>query len=104
MQNSGCIEYSNLIIEEGVKLNKYSSLIKSDIFNKKIGYFIRNKRKGMDITGKDLGAMLNVSQQQISRYENGVTNITVGMLNEILNILDVSWEEFLSFNELNDRY
>ncbi|EKT58848.1 fimbrial operon regulator [Providencia rettgeri Dmel1] len=58
----------------------------------------------MDITGKDLGAMLNVSQQQISRYENGVTNITVGMLNEILNILDVSWEEFLSFNELNDRY
>ncbi|WP_042851492.1 helix-turn-helix domain-containing protein [Providencia rettgeri] len=85
-------------------MNKYSSLIKSDIFNKKIGYFIRNKRKGMDITGKDLGAMLNVSQQQISRYENGVTNITVGMLNEILNILDVSWEEFLSFNELNDRY
>lgn len=57
----------------------------------------------MDITGKDLGVMLNISQQQVSRYENGITKITVTMLNDILNILDVSWEEFVSFNELYDE-
>ncbi|HDN2513343.1 MULTISPECIES: helix-turn-helix domain-containing protein [Providencia] len=84
-------------------MNEYSSFIRPNIFNKKIGCFIRNKRKRMDITGKDLGVMLNVSQQQVSRYENGITNITVTMLNDILKILDVSWEEFLSFNELNDN-
>ncbi|HFF8522806.1 TPA: helix-turn-helix domain-containing protein [Providencia rettgeri] len=84
-------------------MNEHSSFIRPNIFNKKIGYFIRNKRKRMDITGKDLGVMLNVSQQQVSRYENGITNITVTMLNDILKILDVSWEEFLSFNELNDN-
>ncbi|EPL9568853.1 helix-turn-helix domain-containing protein [Providencia rettgeri] len=84
-------------------MNENSSFIRPNIFNKKIGCFIRNKRKRMDITGKDLGVMLNVSQQQVSRYENGITNITVTMLNDILEILDVSWEEFLSFNELNDN-
>ncbi|MDR2226600.1 MULTISPECIES: helix-turn-helix domain-containing protein [Providencia] len=84
-------------------MNEHSSFIRPNIFNKKIGCFIRNKRKRMDITGRDLGVMLNVSQQQVSRYENGITNITVTMLNDILEILDVSWEEFLSFNELNDN-
>ena len=84
-------------------MNEHSSFIRPNIFNKKIGCFIRNNRKRMDITGKDLGVMLNVSQQQVSRYENGITNITVTMLNDILKILDVSWEEFLSFNELNDN-
>nr|WP_232801091.1 MULTISPECIES: helix-turn-helix transcriptional regulator [Providencia] len=75
-----------------------------DVFNKKIGCFIKNKRKKLDITGKDLGIMLNVSQQQISRYENGITKITVTLLNDILIILETSWDEFLLYNELSDRY
>ncbi|EJD6501375.1 helix-turn-helix transcriptional regulator [Providencia rettgeri] len=58
----------------------------------------------MDITGKDLGMMLNVSQQQISRYENGITKITVTLLNDILIILETSWDEFLSYNGLSDKY
>ncbi|MGJ3355904.1 MULTISPECIES: helix-turn-helix domain-containing protein [Providencia] len=82
----------------------HSDLIKLDVFNKKIGCFIKNKRKKMDITGKDLGMMLNVSQQQISRYENGITKITVTLLNDILIILETSWDEFLSYNGLSDKY
>ncbi|MEZ2760157.1 helix-turn-helix domain-containing protein [Providencia vermicola] len=82
----------------------HSDLIKLDVFNKKIGCFIKNKRKQMDITGKDLGMMLNVSQQQISRYENGITKITVTLLNDILIILETSWDEFLSYNGLSDKY
>ena len=82
----------------------HSDLIKLDVFNKKIGCFIKSKRKKMDITGKDLGMMLNVSQQQISRYENGITKITVTLLNDILIILETSWDEFLSYNGLSDKY
>ncbi|MBQ0634217.1 helix-turn-helix transcriptional regulator, partial [Proteus mirabilis] len=62
------------------------------------------KRKEVGLTGQDLAIILNVSQQQISRYENGTTNITVTLLNKILMILDSSWSEFLTFNELTDRY
>ncbi|WP_272691104.1 helix-turn-helix domain-containing protein [Providencia sp. PROV116] len=82
----------------------HSDLINLDVFNKNIGCFIKNKRKKMDITGKDLGIMLNVSQQQISRYENGITKITVTLLNDILIILETSWDEFLSYNGLSDKY
>lgn len=82
----------------------HSDLIKLDAFDKKIGCFIKNKRKKMDITGKDLGVILNVSQQQISRYENGITKITVTLLNDILIILETSWDEFLSYNGLSDKY
>ncbi|EPF6009017.1 helix-turn-helix domain-containing protein, partial [Proteus mirabilis] len=60
--------------------------------------------KELGLTGQDLAIILNVSQQQISRYENGTTNITVTLLNKILMILDSSWSEFLTFNELTDRY
>ena len=84
--------------------NFHSCFIKPDIFNKNIGCFIRSKRKKMNITGKDLGVMLNISQQQISRYENGITRITVTLLNDILVILETSWDEFLSFNKLSDKY
>lgn len=83
--------------------NYHSRFINPNIFNKKIGHFIKSKRKRMDITGKDLGVMLNISQQQVSRYESGITKVTVTMLNDILNILDVSWAEFVSFNELHDE-
>ncbi|GAB1438358.1 hypothetical protein MASR2M36_11040 [Providencia sp.] len=81
----------------------HSDLIKLDVFNKQIGGFIKNKRNKLGITGKDFGVMLNVSQQQISRYENGITKITVTLLNDMLIILGTSWDEFLSFNGLSDK-
>lgn len=84
--------------------NYHSDLIKLDVFNKQIGCFIKNKRNKIGITGKDFGLMLNVSQQQISRYENGITKITVTLLNDMITILGTSWDEFLSFNNLSDKY
>ncbi|MBW5406062.1 helix-turn-helix domain-containing protein [Morganella morganii] len=83
-------------------MKECSGFIKSDILNERIGFFIKNKRKRMGMAGKELGTMLNVSQQQVSRYESGATGITVARLNDILNILDVSWEDFLLNNELID--
>ncbi len=87
-----------------MKKDDNNSVSMSDFFNKKTGLFIKYKRKELGLTGQDLAIILNVSQQQISRYENGTTNITVTLLNKILMILDASWSEFLTFNELTDRY
>lgn len=87
-----------------MKKDDNNSVSMSDFFNEKTGLFIKYKRKELGLTGQDLAIILNVSQQQISRYENGTTNITVTLLNKILMILDSSWSEFLTFNELTDRY
>ncbi|HDT3001156.1 TPA: helix-turn-helix transcriptional regulator [Proteus mirabilis] len=87
-----------------MKTDDNNNVSMSDFFNKKTGLFIKYKRKELGLTGQDLAIILNVSQQQISRYENGTTNITVTLLNNILMILDSSWSEFLTFNELTGRY
>lgn len=45
-----------------------------------IGRQIYFTRKMRCITGKQLGELLNVSQQQVSRYERGVCHIDVDAL------------------------
>ena len=46
-------------------------------------------------TGAQLGELFDVSQQQISRYENGITSINIETLDTI-KLLDADWSEFLS--------
>ncbi|OAT25703.1 helix-turn-helix domain-containing protein [Proteus myxofaciens] len=60
-----------------------------DSLNLFIGSYFKRNRKLKKISGKQLGTMLNLSQQQISRYENGNTPFTIELmikLSEILNI------------------
>ncbi|MEQ5149856.1 helix-turn-helix domain-containing protein [Providencia stuartii] len=45
----------------------------------------------MNLTGKELGQLMHVSQQQVSRYEAGVTNLTISQLNQYLMVLGISW-------------
>lgn len=72
------------------------------VFTKAIGKEIHKLRKERSMTGKDLAKLVNVSQQQISRYECGVCNITIDTLIVILNALDVSLTDF--FNQVFYRY
>ncbi|MGG4609519.1 helix-turn-helix domain-containing protein [Providencia stuartii] len=65
------------------------------LIQKKIGFFIKKARVNKSLTGHQLGKLINVSQQQVSRYENGVTSIDVNRLNLILKTLDKTWDEFL---------
>ncbi|MFY3769339.1 hypothetical protein AHYW_000217 [Providencia manganoxydans] len=60
-----------------------------------IGKVIRTLRKRKSISGGELGKLVNLSQQQISRYERGLNNITLDYLIIILQELDSSIEEFL---------
>ncbi|EMT6576920.1 helix-turn-helix domain-containing protein [Providencia rettgeri] len=58
------------------------------------GNFIKRCRISKSMTGKQLGEILNVSQQQISRYECGITSINIHTLQEILIALDKNWHDF----------
>lgn len=52
------------------------------------GLFLRKARKEKKITGKQLAKLMGISQQQISRYENGITPLTLDLLNRFLLTLD----------------
>lgn len=71
------------------------------VFTKAVGQEIYRIRRSRVMTGKELAIQLNVSQQQVSRYERGICNITVDTLILILNVLNVSIDEFFKHVYLN---
>ncbi len=71
------------------------------IFTKAVGQEIYRIRRSQGMTGKALAQQLNVSQQQVSRYECGVCHITIDTLILMLSILDVSIDEFFKKVYLN---
>ncbi|MEX6118878.1 helix-turn-helix domain-containing protein [Providencia hangzhouensis] len=64
-----------------------------------IGKRIYCIRKEKGVTGDKLAEMLNISQQQVSRYERGINQITVDCLFKISEILDVELLELLSIEQ-----
>ncbi|HHQ2585843.1 TPA: helix-turn-helix domain-containing protein [Providencia rettgeri] len=63
-------------------------------FEKAVASEIVHLRKKNGFTGKELAEYVGVSQQQISRYESGISNINVGTLAIILNTFGCTSEEF----------
>lgn len=59
-----------------------------------IGLFLKKSRINKSLTGFELGQLLNVSQQQISRYERGETSISIELLDIMLKTLDKNWADF----------
>lgn len=59
-----------------------------------IGLFLRKSRVNKSLTGFELGQLLNISQQQISRYERGETSISIELLDIMLKTLDKNWADF----------
>nr|WP_282560011.1 helix-turn-helix transcriptional regulator [Providencia rettgeri] len=66
-----------------------------------IGNFIRHSRIKNGLTGARLGELLGVSQQQISRYENGETELSLKKFIFILIELDVPFSDFISYTSLS---
>lgn len=66
------------------------------IVSSSISQEIRSLRKRKGLSGKELGQLLNISQQQVSRYENGVNLISIDMLLLLLYVLDTKPFEFMS--------
>lgn len=77
---------------------------KDNSFSIAIGRKIKEIRKSFGMTGEQLGLLLGVTQQQISRYESGTTPMTIDILFLIVNALDIKIEEILSdYISLSDQ-
>lgn len=68
-----------------------------------IGRTLKRLRQNQGLTGADFGRLVNLSQQQISRYECGINHINVSMLLLLLEKLDITVGEFntLLIEEIN---
>ncbi|MEQ4787142.1 helix-turn-helix transcriptional regulator [Morganella morganii] len=62
--------------------------------NKSAGALIRDLRKKKKISGEVLAGFVGVTQQQISRYERGETELTLGKLQEIAGFWGLSFWQF----------
>ncbi len=55
-----------------------------------IGNRIRDKRKEMDLTQKELAVLVNLSEGSVSKYESGkVEDASLAKLYDFANVLDV---------------
>lgn len=59
-----------------------------------IGMFLKKARKDKSLTAAQLGCLVHLSQQQVSRYELGITKINIEMLDVFLTVLDKDWADF----------
>lgn len=62
--------------------------------NTLVGNYLRQKRIENDMTGAEVSELLNVSQQQVSRYENGINTISFSLILLFLMKLNISVESF----------
>ncbi|WP_272656557.1 MULTISPECIES: helix-turn-helix domain-containing protein [unclassified Providencia] len=67
----------------------------ANCFSSYCGVVIKRIRKETGITGAQLATKLNISQQQMPRYERGVNKLTVDMLFNISVALNISFESLI---------
>lgn len=60
-----------------------------------IGQKLRAKRLQLSMTQTDLAKQMNITFQQIQKYENGLNELSVFRLLQICNTLDVNVSYFL---------
>ncbi len=61
--------------------------------SKKIGENLKEARKFKGLTQKELAGMLYMTQQQYSRFENGIFELNYDQILKICDILDISPNE-----------
>ncbi|MGJ5666017.1 helix-turn-helix domain-containing protein [Morganella morganii] len=59
-----------------------------------VGKLIRELRKEKKMSGVDLAAAIGISQQQISRYERGESDISITMFFNIILVFNMTPTEF----------
>lgn len=84
-------ESNYLLIVNGFNMTKKNK----ELLRKDIGIYLKKARKDKCLTGNQFGRLLLISQQQISRYERGVTSINIETLDNMLDILEKNWLDFV---------
>ncbi|EQB9157411.1 helix-turn-helix domain-containing protein [Morganella morganii] len=79
--------------------------------NENAGQLIKALRKSKKVSGEVLAGFLGISQQQVSRYERGETELTLEQIKKISGFFNISIWEFMDIlyffyvkkhNELNE--
>ncbi len=63
---------------------------------------LKRFRKSCGLSQKELAEKLDVSFQQVQKYENGINRISAGKLHELSNIFDLPISIFFSENPADD--
>ena len=66
----------------------------SATLDRHVGERIRHRRAEMGLTQEDLGRILQISYQQIQKYETGANRISAGRLFEVGRVLTVEMSYF----------
>lgn len=74
---------------------KDKSIDENDVVNAKIGTFIKFHRKNASFSQKKLADHLNLTQQQIQKYENGKNSFSLKLLHKLAEVLSFSLTEIL---------
>ncbi|MBP6081156.1 MULTISPECIES: helix-turn-helix domain-containing protein [unclassified Providencia] len=61
-----------------------------------LGNHLRKARVGKGLSGNELAAIINLSQQQISRYELGINKLSLDKLIEIVIFLEIDIDDITS--------
>ena len=65
---------------------------------KTVGMNLKNARRAKGYTQKELAAMMYMTQQQYSRFENGVYELNYGQIVRLCELLDVTPNELFGMN------
>lgn len=85
--------------------NKQLEVKRRRMDQRKIGQYLRAKRKLKDYTQKDLAEKIGVSDKTVSKWENGDSMPDITLLVELCGILDTNLNELLSGEQLSpDEY
>ena len=70
--------------------------------DKLVGAKIRSLRQDQNYTLSELGERLNISHQQLQKYEIGTNRLSAGMLYEVARALNVNIEELFPGSETRE--
>ena len=73
---------------------------KKIITSREIGLIIKKRRKELGISQEELAETLNISYQQVQRYENGLNRLNVENIQTVANALKVPVTDFFTFDKM----
>ena len=84
-----------------LRITKLGTELPNAIFNNIIGLKLRQKRLELKLSQSKVGSMLNVTFQQIQKYETGLNGISLNNIWKfcILNNVDINW----FFEDIKDK-
>ena len=75
---------------------KHNYKIPNNLLSLYCGITIKRLRKEKNLSGTALARALNISQQQLSRYERGINKFTIDSIFNISIALDIPIKDFIN--------